>query len=66
MFPTPPGLKVNNRFDVFSETWDVVEVLIPEKAIAGVGKAVRLKSAGRGKVTIDSGAAESVMPRRHA
>ena len=23
VFPTPPGLKVNNRFDVFSETWDV-------------------------------------------
>ena len=65
VFPTPPGLKVNNRFDVFSETWDVggLEVLIPEKAIAGVGKAERLKSAGRGKVTIDSGAADSVMPR---
>ena len=65
MFPTPPGLKVNNRFDVFSETWDVgrLEVLIPEKAIAAVGKAGRLKSAGRGKFTIDSGATESVMPR---
>ena len=33
VFPTPPGLKVNNRFDVFSETWDVggLEVLILEK-----------------------------------
>ena len=41
VFPTPPGLKVNNRFDVFSETWDVgrLEVFILEKAIAGVGKA---------------------------
>ena len=65
VFPTPPGLKVNRKFDVFSETWGRwgLEVVIPEKAIAGVGKAGRLKSAGRGKVTIDSGAAESVMPR---
>ena len=65
VFPTLPGLKVNNRFDVFSETWDVgrLEVLIPEKAIAGVGKAGQLKPAGRGKITIDSGASESVMPK---
>ena len=32
-------------------------------SIAGVAKTGRLKSAGTGKVTIDSGAAESVMPR---
>ena len=68
VFSTPPGLKVNNRIDVFSETWDVgeeeeLEVFIIEKAIAGVGKAGRSKTAGRGKVTMDSGAAESVMPR---
>ena len=30
--------------------------------IAGVGRAGKLRSAGKGKVTIDSGAAESVMP----
>ena len=63
--PTPPGLKVCSEFDLFSETWDVgeFEVFILEQAIAGVGMAGRLKSVGRGKVTIDSGAAESVMSR---
>ena len=37
--------------------------MMPEKAIVGVGTSKRLRPAGRGKVTIDSGAAESVMPR---
>ena len=40
-----------------------IDVLMPERVIAGVGRTERLKPAGRGKVTIDSGAAESVMPR---
>ena len=65
VLPSPPGLQVSNRFEGLSESWDVggLEVLIPETAIAGVGTTGRLRSAGRGKVTIDSGAAESVMPR---
>ena len=60
-----PGLQVSSRFEGLSESWDVgrLEVLILETAIAGVGTTGRLRSAGRGKVTIDSGAAESVMPR---
>ena len=40
-----------------------IDVLMPERVIVGVGKTERLKPAGKGKVTIDSGAAESVMPR---
>ena len=40
-----------------------LEVLPPEKTIGGVGSTGRLRPAGKGKVTIDSGAAESVMPR---
>ena len=36
---------------------------MPEKAIGRVGTAEKLRSAGKGKVTIDSGAAESVMPK---
>ena len=39
-----------------------LDVLMPS-SIAGVAKTGRLKSAGTGKGTIDSGAAESVMPR---
>ena len=65
VLPSPPGLQVSNRFEGLSESWDFggLEVLIPETAIAGVGTTGRLRSAGRGKVTIDSGAAESVMLR---
>ena len=65
VLPSPPGLHVNNRFEGLSESWDVggLEVLIPETAIANVGTTGRLRSAGRRKVTIDSGAADSVMPR---
>ena len=61
----PPGLKDDNSFDKLSETYDVggLEVLMPEKAIGRVGTAEKLRSAGKGKVTIDSGAAESVMPK---
>ena len=40
-----------------------LEVVVPEKSIGRVGSTERLRSAGKGKVTIDSGAAESVMPR---
>ena len=36
---------------------------MPEKVIGRVGTTERLRSAGKGKVTIDSGAAESVMPK---
>ena len=39
-----------------------LEVLMPSP-IAEVTRTGRLKSAGKGKITIDSGAAESVMPR---
>ena len=35
-------------------------MLVPQNAIAGFGKAGRLGSAGREKVTMNSGAAESV------
>ena len=65
VLPSPPGLQVSNRFEGLSESWDVggLEVLIPETAIAGVGTAGRLRWAGRGMVAIDSGAAESVMPK---
>ena len=61
----PPGLKINNRFDELSEMVDIggLEVLMPEKVIGRVGTTERLRSAGKGKVTIDSGAAESVMPK---
>ena len=61
----PPGLKINNRFDKLSEMVDVggLEVLMPEKVIGRFGTTKRLRSAGKGKVTIDSGAAESVMPK---
>ena len=61
----PPGLKINNRFDELSEMVDIggLEVLMPEKVIGRVGTTERLRSAGNGKVTIDSGAAESVMPK---
>ena len=40
-----------------------LEVLMPEKVTGRVGTTERLRSAGKGKVTIDSGAAESVMPK---
>ena len=40
-----------------------LDILMPDKVINGVGRTGMLVSAGRGKVTIDSGAAESVMPR---
>ena len=62
----PPGLKINNRFDELSEMVDIggLEVLMPEKVIGRVGTTERLRSAGKGEVTIDSGAAESVMPNR--
>ena len=61
----PPGLKINNRFDELSEMVDIggLEVLMPEKVIGRVGTTERLRSAGKEKVTIDSGAAESVMPK---
>ena len=36
---------------------------MPEKVIGRVGTTERLRSAGKGKVTIDSGPAESVMPK---
>ena len=36
---------------------------MPDMVINGVGRTAMLVSVGRGKVTIDSGAAESVMPR---
>ena len=61
----PPGLKINNIFDELSEMVDIggLEVLMPEKVIGRVGTTERLRSACKGKVTIDSGAAESVMPK---
>ena len=36
---------------------------MPEKVKGRVGTTERLRSAGKGKVTIDSGAAESEMPK---
>ena len=52
----PPGLKINNRFDELSEMVDVggLEVLMPDRAA---------QVCRQGKVTIDSGATESVMPK---
>ena len=37
--------------------------MMPDRAIAGVARAEQLTLAGKGKVNIDSGVVESVMPR---
>ena len=63
----PPGLALSNRYDglrVRGQIQDIggLEVEMPDRSIAGIGRE-QLKPAGKGKVTIDSGAAESVMPR---
>ena len=65
----PPGLPVLNRFEALADEQGQserevanLEVLMPSP-IAEVTRTGRLKSAGKGKITIDSGAAESVMPR---
>ena len=59
----PFGLTNNNRFDNFSEMVDVggLEVLKPEEVLGRVGMTERLRFAGEGKVTISSGAAETVI-----
>ena len=70
--PPARGVKVSNRYKELMTSSveeptvrDIggIEVMMPEKTIAGVGTIETLKFAGKGKVTIDSGAAESVMPR---
>ena len=40
VLPSPPGLQVSNRFEGFSECWDVggLEVLKLETAIAALGR----------------------------
>ena len=65
---TPPRFEAKNRFGELEDEDAVediggLEVWMPEPAIGKVAAVGRLRPAGRGKVTIDSGAAESVMPR---
>ena len=64
----PPGLCGRNRFEALSVEEAELEVLfvdveVEEKPVAHVQKTGKLVPAGRGKITIDSGAAESVMPK---
>jgi hypothetical protein len=69
----PPGLrvKVKNRFDALREEdglaevkLDALDVIIPMKGVYAVkaGGEETLVPAGKGWITVDSGAAESVMP----
>ena len=65
----PPGLPLTNRFEAladehgqFEREVGNLEVLMPSP-VAEVARTGQLVSAGKGKITIDSGAAESVMPR---
>ena len=75
---TPPGLIMQNRFQelcteqesddedtCIGDYFDIggLDIFMPDMVINGVGRTAMLVSVGRGKVTIDSGAAESVMPR---
>ena len=50
VLPSPPGLQVSNRFEGFSESWDVegLEVLIFETTIVGVRTTGRLRLSGKG------------------
>ena len=76
--PIPPGLKVMNRFEALAsddedeeddEDQDVpigiLEIDEEERDVkaATQRKSGKLVCAGKGKITIDSGAAESVMPK---
>lgn len=62
------GVEIKNRFDALMAADEDVEIGLidvetPDEQIATVGVDKRaLKPAGRGKITIDSGAAESVLP----
>lgn len=68
----PPGLVVKNRFGALAEGEEEqgmmiagLEVWIPtEESVNEIvkEKPIKLISAGKGKITIDSGAADSVMP----
>jgi hypothetical protein len=69
---SPPVLKVNNRFQTLARDDDEEEVYIGILEVEGGERDVKQVSqvkpgklvfAGKGKITIDSGAAESVMPK---
>jgi hypothetical protein len=74
VYQKPPGLsrvvKTRSRFEAFTEQgqqeWDVggLGVKMPIAQINAVEskRTEDLRPAGRGKITIDSGAAESVLP----
>lgn len=70
------ALAVGDECDVEERVFDIgaieevdnaslgaLDIEVDDQAVAHVGRSRRLVSAGRGKITIDSGAAESVLPR---
>ena len=66
----PPGLVVRNRFELLTRDPEAeyeraiggLEVEVPDAGINMVKKSTKLVKAGFGHITVDSGAAESVMP----
>ena len=66
---TPPGVELKNQFGPLEEetrnigSLDVLEPEVNEVVkTETLGANQKFKSAGRGKITVDSGAAESVLP----
>lgn len=70
------ALAVGDECDVEERVFDIgaieevdnaslgaLDIEVDDQPVAHVGRSGRLVSAGRGKITIDSGAAESVLPR---
>ena len=66
----PPRMS-NNRFEALAEEEideddaevQALELEVDDRPVAHVAKSGKLVPAGKGKITIDSGAAESVMPK---